>query len=92
MLNKKERESIFDYLNSVEDSVMMGAARDRLQEQSLPENLNGVVEVSLGISTRTGRRNNSCSAESSMSSLPASSLSLSEFTTLITFASSALSR
>ena len=45
MLNKKECESIFDYLNSVEDSVMMGAVRDRLQEQSFPENLNGVVEV-----------------------------------------------
>ena len=59
---------------------MMGAVCNRLQEQSFPENLNGVVEVLLGISTRTGRRNNSCSAESSMSSLPASSLSLSEFT------------
>ena len=45
MLNKKERESIFDYLNSVEDSVMMGAVRNRLQEQSFPENLNGVVKV-----------------------------------------------
>ena len=45
MLNKKERESIFDYLNSVEDSVMMGAVCDRLQEQSFPENLNSVVEV-----------------------------------------------
>ena len=44
-LNKKERESIFDYLNSVEDSDMMASVRDRLQEQSFPENLNGVVKV-----------------------------------------------
>ena len=39
-LNKKERESIFDYLNSVEDSDMMASVRDRLQEQPFPENLN----------------------------------------------------
>ena len=45
MLNKKERESIFNYLDSVEDSVMMSAVRNRLQEQSFPENLNGVVKV-----------------------------------------------
>ena len=35
MLNKKECESL----------VMMGAVHDRLQEQSFPENLNGVVKV-----------------------------------------------
>ena len=45
MLNKEERESIFDYLNSVEDLVMMSSVCNRLREQSFPENLNDAVKI-----------------------------------------------